>query len=154
MQGARQRGLEVHAVAAHPGSAGGGFADHQARQVFVGQPARHLEQVLPELFLRVGIDQHVLRRIVHAAQVAGVGGIAAAPGAWGGFEQQHAGARLARHQGSAQGGIAAADDQYIDHSIAAHGWWLQAVRCEGGNVEGGVGPMGCLLARSPCRSSG
>ena len=43
-------GWKVHAVAAHPVAAGAGLADHQARQVFVGQPARHLEQVLPEFF--------------------------------------------------------------------------------------------------------
>lgn len=70
------------------------------------------------------------------------------PGAQGRFEQQHTGTCLARHQGGAQGGIAAADHQHIDHSIAAHGRWLQG-RCaaRGGMKEGGVGPMGCLLAR-------
>jgi hypothetical protein len=73
--------------------------------VLVGQAAGHLEQVLPELFFGVGVDQHVLRRVVHAAQVARVGRVAAAPFARRGFEQQHAGAGLARHQRGAQAAL-------------------------------------------------
>jgi hypothetical protein len=45
--------------------------------------------------------------------------IAAAPFARRGFEQHHAGARLARHQRGAQGGVAAADHQNIHfHSVS------------------------------------
>jgi hypothetical protein len=93
------------------------MADHQAREVFVGDAAGDFQQVLPELLFGIGLDQHVLRRVVHAAQVARVGGIAAAPGARRGFEQQHAGAGLARHERGAQGRVAAADDQ----DIGVHG---------------------------------
>jgi hypothetical protein len=94
VQSARQRRLKTHTMLDHPGSAGGRMADRQPGQVLVGQAARDFEQVLPKLFFRVGIDQHVLRRIVHAAQIAGVARIAAAPLARGRFEQHHAGTRL------------------------------------------------------------
>jgi hypothetical protein len=90
--------LEVHAVAAHPGPAGARSANHQPRQFFIGQAAGDLQQVLPELLFGVGIDQHILRRVVHAAQVARVHRIAAAPFGRRGFKQHHAGACLARHQ--------------------------------------------------------
>jgi hypothetical protein len=50
---------------------------------------------------------------VHAAQIAGVAGVAAAPFARCGFKQQHAAAGFARHQRGAQGGIATTDDEYI-----------------------------------------
>lgn len=116
VQCARQRRLEVHAVAAHPVAAVRRGADHQPREVLVGEAARHLQQVLPVLLFRVGIDQHVLRRVVHAAQVAGVLRIAAAPFFGRGLQQQHRSAGFARHQGGAQRGIAAADNQYVYHS--------------------------------------
>src|SRR5256885_11273933 len=54
------------------------------------------EQVLPELLFGVGLDQHVLGRVVHAAQVARVAGIAAAPVARRRLQQQHAAACLDR----------------------------------------------------------
>jgi hypothetical protein len=113
MQRARQRRLEVHAMPAHPVAAGRGGADHHARQMLVGDAARDLEQVLPVLFFGIGLDQHVLGRVVHAAQIAGVAGVAAAPFARCGFKQQHAAAGFARHQRGAQGGIATTDDEYI-----------------------------------------
>ena len=72
MQGAGQGRLKMHAVATHPVAAVGRSTDRQSRQRLVGLSARHLEQVLPELFFRVGLHQHILRRVVHAAQVAGV----------------------------------------------------------------------------------
>ena len=86
---------------------------------FVGDAAGDLEQVLPVLLFRVGLDQHVLRRIVHAAQVARVLRIAAAPFARRGLEQQHAGAGLARHQRGAQRGVAAADHQHVEHAVSS-----------------------------------
>ena len=103
----------MHAVAAHPAAAVGRGADRKPCHRFVGAPAGDLEQVLPELLLRVGLGQHILRRVVHAAQVAGMGRIATAPGARRRFEQQYAGAGLARHERGAQGGVAASDDQNI-----------------------------------------
>ena len=116
MQGARQRRLEIYAVFAHPVAAMGGFANRQPRQFFVSQSAGNLEQVLPEFFFGIGVEQHILRRVVHAAQIARVLRIAAAPRLRRGFEQQHRGACLARHQGGAEGGISAADYQHIDHA--------------------------------------
>jgi hypothetical protein len=56
----------------HPVAAGGRIADHQPREMLVGPAAGDLEQVLPVLLLGVGLHQHVLRCIVHAAQVARV----------------------------------------------------------------------------------
>ena len=104
----------MHAVPAHPVAAIAGGANRQPRQCFIGLAARDLEQVLPKLFFGVSARQHILRRIVHAAQVARVARVAAAPFARCGFQQQHAGARLARHQRCAQGGIAAAYYKYVD----------------------------------------
>ena len=81
--------------------------------MFVGDAAGYFEQVLPVFLFGVGINQYILRCIMHAAQVAGVGGVAAAPCARCGLQQQHACPRFARHQGSAQGSITATDDQDI-----------------------------------------
>ena len=119
-QCARQGRLEMHAVATHPGPASGRVADHQPGQGFGGTPACDLEQVLPELLLRVGLLQHILWRIVHAPQVAGVRRITATPIPRRRLQQQHAGARLARHQRGAQGSVTTADHQNIDLHIRAH----------------------------------
>ena len=114
VQCTRQRRLEAHAVALHPRPAGRGGPDHEPRQALVGGAARHLEQVLPVLLFGIGIDQHILWRVVHAAQVARVLRVAAAPVARRGLEQQHRRARFARHQGRAQRGVAASDHQDVD----------------------------------------
>ena len=79
VQRARQRRLEAHAVPAHPVAAGRRRADHEPRELLVGGAAGDLQQVLPVLLFRIGVDQHVLRRVVHAAQVARVLRVAAAP---------------------------------------------------------------------------
>ena len=116
MQRARQRRLKAHAVLAHPAAAARGLTDRQARHAFGGQAAGDLEQVLPEFFFGVGFGQHVLRRVMHATQVARVHRVAAAPLARRRLEHQHAGAGFARHQGRAQGSVAATDHQNIQHS--------------------------------------
>jgi hypothetical protein len=71
MQRAGQRGLKVHAVTAHPVAAVP-LARITSRPGFVGLAAGDAQQVLPVFFFRISIHQHVLRGIVHAAQVAGV----------------------------------------------------------------------------------
>ncbi|MNP36639.1 hypothetical protein D3C76_1300420 [compost metagenome] len=81
VQCAGQRRLEMHAMAAHPVPTVGGRPDHQARQFLVGLAIGYLEQVLPELFLRIRVDQHILRRIVHAPQITRVLGVATSPDA-------------------------------------------------------------------------
>jgi len=87
MQGAGQWRLEAHAVFLHPWAAVGRCADGEARQVFVGDAAGDLEQVLPVFFFRVGIHEHVLWTVVHATKIARMLGIAAAPFTWRRFEQ-------------------------------------------------------------------
>ena len=114
VQRARQRGLKAHAVAAHPVAAGAGGTDCQARQGLAGKATGDLKQVLPKFFFGVGLGQHVLRRIVHATQVARVHGVATAPFTRCGFKQQHARPGLARCQRRTQGGVAAANHQNID----------------------------------------
>lgn len=114
MQRARQGRLKVNAMASHPAAAGPGGANHQARQLLVLLAARHFEQVLPELLFGVGVGKNILWRLVHAAQVAGVLRIAAAPFARRGFEELDRGASLARHQRSTKRGVAATDDQDIN----------------------------------------
>ena len=99
--------------------------------MFVGDAPGHLEQVLPVFFFGVGLYQHILRRIVHTAQVAGVGGVATAPCAGGGLQQQHAGTCFTRHQRGTQGGIATTDDQNIgvheSLSLQSHSWGIWTV---------------------------
>jgi hypothetical protein len=85
------------------------------RQRLVGLAAGDLQQVLPELFFRVGLGQHVLRRVVHAAQVARVHRIAAAPLARCRFEHQHGRAGLACHQRGTQRGVATTDHEHVQH---------------------------------------
>ena len=113
VQGARQGRLKAHPVAHHPRPACARGADHQPRQRLVGLATSDLEQVLPKLLFGVGAHQHVLGFVVHAAQVAGVGRVAAAPGLGRGLQQQHAGAGFAGHEGGAQGGVAATNHQHI-----------------------------------------
>ena len=72
VQCARQRWLEMHAVAAHPVAAIGRCPNHQARQVLVSQAPGDLQQILPVFLLRVLVNQNVLRCLVHAAQIARV----------------------------------------------------------------------------------
>ena len=117
VQRARQGRLEVHAVATHPGPAGSGLTNHQARQGLVGLATGDFEQVLPELFFRIGLYQHILGGVMHAAQIAGVGRVAPSPFARRSFEHQHASPSLARHQCRAQSRIASTNDQYVPHRI-------------------------------------
>ena len=77
----------MHAVAAHPVATVGRRLDHQTGQRLVGLAACHAKQVAPVFRFGIGVDQHVLRHVVHATQIARVLRIAAAPFARGGFEQ-------------------------------------------------------------------
>jgi hypothetical protein len=72
MQRAGQRGLKVHAVTTHPVAASAAGANHQPGHGFVGLAAGDAQQILPVFFFRISLHQHVLRGIVHAAQIAGV----------------------------------------------------------------------------------
>jgi hypothetical protein len=120
MKSAGQRRLEVHTMTAHPVAAGGRLPDRDSRERLVRQAARDLEQILPVLLFGIGIDEHVLRRIVHAADVAGMRRIATAPGP-GRALRQHRGPRLAGHQRCAKSGVSSADHENIEHA-----WRLEA----------------------------
>jgi hypothetical protein len=115
MERARKRGLETHAVPAHPAATGGRGADCQTGELLVGLAAGDCQQVLPELFFRVGVQQDILRCVVHASQIARVLGIAASPLLWRRLQQKNAGARLPGHERSTQGSVAAADHKDIKH---------------------------------------
>ena len=115
VQRAGERRLEAHAVPRHPRSAGRRRADGETRQRLVGLAAGDLLQVLPELLFRVGVDQHVLWRIVHAAKVAGVLRVASAPLPRRRFQKNHRGPRLASRQRSAECGVASPNDQHVHH---------------------------------------
>ncbi len=115
VQCAGQRRLKPHAMCVHPRTTVRRRVDREPGQRLVRDAARDLQQVLPVLFFRIGADQHVLRAVVHATQVAGVLGVSAAPFARGRFQQQHRRAGFARHQGRAQRRVAAADYENIDH---------------------------------------
>src|SRR5688572_21786450 len=120
MQRARQRRLKAHAVSAHPCTARRRSADDQARKMFVGVSCRHFQQVLQELFLGIRIDQHILGRIVHAAQVARVRRVAATPLTRRRFDQQHARSCFSSHQRCAKRRVATADYKNIMHREALY----------------------------------
>jgi hypothetical protein len=56
-----------------------------------------------------------LRGIVHAAQIACVLRVPTPPIFRRGLKQEYARARLARHERSAERGIATTDDEYVKH---------------------------------------
>lgn len=66
MQGAGERRLKMYTVATHPRAAGGGGANDDARQMFVGVAAGNFVEILPEFFFRVSVNQNILRRFMHA----------------------------------------------------------------------------------------
>ncbi len=112
-QRAGQRRLKVRAMSLHPGQQLRRGADSEARQVFVGLAMGDAEQVLPIIGLGITANQGRRWRIVHEAKVARVAAIAAAKRAWRMLEQHDAGARLARGEGCAEAGIAAAHDEDV-----------------------------------------
>ena len=113
VQGARQGRLKAHTMFDHPRAAMVGVANGQARHVLVGEAASHFEQVLPKLFFWVGVDQHILRCIVHAAQIACVHGIATTPLKRGRLEHHDTGARFSGHQRRTQSSVATTNHQDI-----------------------------------------
>jgi hypothetical protein len=146
VQRARQRWLEAHAVPLHPRAARRRRADHEPRELLVGEAAGDLQQVLPVFLFGIGADQHVLRRVVPAAQVAHVHRVAAAPVARRGFQQQHGHARLARHQGGAQRRVAASDDQSVHHALAVPAWLYVFNDAGIGKDDAGVAALPLLQA--------
>ena len=113
-QRAAERGLPAHALFDDPVQDVLGFPDHEFCEFFVGLPAGEAQQIVPELLLRVGPGENLGRRIVGAAHVAGVAGIAAAIEFWRAFQHQHGSARAPGADGGAQSGVAAADHQHIE----------------------------------------
>ena len=105
MQRTRQRRLEVHTVYPHPRPTHGRVTNYQTSQTLVGQSASHREQILPVLLLRIRVDQHVLRSIVHAAQVAHVHRIATAPRFRGRLHEQYVGTGFARDKRRAKAAL-------------------------------------------------
>ena len=113
VQGTRQGGLKAHTMLDHPRAAMVGVANGQSRHVLVGEAASHFEQVLPKLFFWVGVDQHILRCIVHTAQIACVHRVATTPFTRRRFEHHDTGASFFGHQRRTQRGIATTNDQDI-----------------------------------------
>ncbi len=120
VQRAAERRLEAHAVALHPGKVVHGTADGHAREALVGDPAGDLDEVLPVLLFRIGVDEDFQRRVVHAAHVARVPAVAAAKRHRRHFEHQHREARAARRERGAQGGIPAAQHQQVEGTRKVH----------------------------------
>jgi hypothetical protein len=118
VQRARQRRLEMHAMAAHPVAARRRRADRQPRQLLVGQAAGHLQQILPVLFFGVASTSTSCgascmqrscgcamscRRAIRAARLR-------AASRW---------RPLRGPSARRKGGIAAADHQDVDHDRAS-----------------------------------
>jgi len=99
----------------HPAAHLRRLTDRAPRQRLVRLATGDHEQVLPELLFGVGLGQHVLRHVVHAAQVARMARIAAAPCARRSPEQQHRCACLARDERRTMCGVAATDHEDVDH---------------------------------------
>ena len=122
---AAERGLPAHALLDDPVQDILGLVDHHARQLLVGLAAGDAQQIFPELLLGVGTRENLGRRVVGAAHVAGVAGVAAAVEFRRAFQHQHGRAGAPGADRRAQGGVAAADHQHvvfavkIDHAVFA-----------------------------------
>ena len=110
---AAERGLPAHALFDDPVQDVLELRDHVARQFLVGLAAGDAQQVFPEFLFGIGPGEDVGRRIMGAAHVAGVAGVAAAIEFRRAFQHQHRGAAAPRADRGAQRGIAAADHQHV-----------------------------------------
>ncbi len=115
-QRAAQRRLPAHALFDDPAEDVLGLPDHVARELFVGLAFGDALQVFPEFLLGIGAGEDVGRRVMGAAHVAGVAGIAAAIEFRGALQHQHGSAGAPRADRGAERGIAAADHQHVEFS--------------------------------------
>ena len=76
-------------------------------------PAIEADSIREQLLFRVRVGEKLRRRGVRAAQVARVAAVAAAQCARRTFQHEHARAALARGEGGAESGVAAADDDDV-----------------------------------------
>ena len=87
--------------------------DHVARQLLVGLAAGDAKQVVPEFLFGIGPGEDLGRRVMGAAHVAGVAGVAAAIEFRRALQHQHRSAGPPRADRGAQRGIAAADHEHV-----------------------------------------
>jgi hypothetical protein len=112
-QRAADRRLEPGPVGMHPGGGLGRFLDGDPRQPRVGLAGNDAHQVV-EIFLDlIAPGQHLGRRRMGGAQIAGVARVAAAQRLGRRLGDQHPGAALRRGDRSAERGIAPARDQDV-----------------------------------------
>ena len=88
-QRAGQGRLEANPLVNHPRQTALALPDRLARQNLVGLALGDLDQVVEILVFEVAIGQGRNRRLMHATEVAGVAGIAPAPGLGRALQQQH-----------------------------------------------------------------
>lgn len=100
----------------HPGQAVFGSPDRQPGKTLVGLSAGDLQKVFEIFLLRIVIDQRPERAGMHAAEVAGVPGVATAIGLWRGLKDDDGRALFRSGDGGAQRGVAAADNRYVIRS--------------------------------------
>ena len=93
------------------------LVDHEAGERLVGVAAGHAQEVVAEFLLGIGPGQILGRRIMGAAHIAGVAGVAAAIEFRRNFQHQHRGAGPPRADRGTQCGIAAADHQHVKFTI-------------------------------------
>ena len=110
---AAERRLPAHALFDDPVQDVLGLGDHVARQLLVGLAAGDAKQVFPEFLFGIGPGEDLGRRIMGAAHVAGVAGVAAAIEFRRAFQHQHGGAGAPCADRGAQRGVAAADHQHV-----------------------------------------
>ncbi|OIQ67234.1 hypothetical protein GALL_511900 [mine drainage metagenome] len=110
---AAERRLPAHALFDDPVQDVLGLPDHVARKLLVGLAAGDAEQVFPEFLLGIGPGEDLGRRIMGAAHVAGVAGVAAAIELRRALKHQHGGAVAPCGDRGAQRGVAAANHQHV-----------------------------------------
>jgi hypothetical protein len=127
---------ETHAAAVEPLYGLGAATHDRLSEIRITVPLRDAAQIIQILFggvlAEIGVLDLALRKIWHhgfdrcgaamnhAEAAAGIRGVTAALLLRRAFEQQHARALLARGKRGAQGSVAAADHDYIEH-LVGHG---------------------------------
>ena len=110
VQGSGQRRLPVDPVLGHPRRDLCGPAHGELGELLVARPLADRAQIPPHLVEGIGTRRVLVTLVVHAPNVPGVPGVAAAHHLWRPLEQQHPGHAVPGGDSRHQARVAAADD--------------------------------------------